>query len=60
MLLSEAIDALCIATRVNGRSPRTAEGYREKLRQLLLFLGDVPVESITVDDLRRFVAWLMD
>jgi integrase/recombinase XerD len=60
MLLSEAIDALCIATKVNGRSPRTVQGYREKLSYLLLFLGDVPVESITVDDLRRFVASLMD
>jgi integrase/recombinase XerD len=60
MLLSEAIDALCVATKVNGRSPMTVEGYREKLRQLLIFLGDVPVESITVDDLRRFVASLMD
>jgi integrase/recombinase XerD len=60
MRLTEAIDALCIATKVNGRSPRTVEGYREKLRYLLNFLGDVPVESITVDDLRRFVASLMD
>jgi integrase/recombinase XerD len=60
MLLSEAIEALCIATKANRRSPRTVQGYREKLNYLLLFLGDIPVESITVDDLRRFVASLMD
>jgi site-specific recombinase XerD len=60
MLLSDAIEALCIATKVNGRSPRTVEGYREKLRYLLDFLGDVPVEGITIDDLRRFIASLMD
>jgi site-specific recombinase XerD len=60
MLLSEAIEALCIATKVNGRSPRTVEGYREKLGYLLDFLSDVPVEGITIDDLRRFIASLMD
>ena len=60
MLLSEAIEGLCIATKVNGRSPRTVEGYREKLGYLLVFLGDVPVERVTVGDLRRFIASLMD
>ena len=60
MKLTEAIEALCIATKVNGRSPRTVDGYREKLGYLLAFLGDVAVESITVDDLRRFIASLMD
>lgn len=58
MLLSEAIEALAIATRADGRSSRTVEAYREKLGHLLRFLGDVPVESVTVHDLRRYVAGL--
>ena len=60
MQLSEAIEALGIATKVDGRSSRTVQGYREKLGYLLAFLGDVAVETITVDDLRRFIASLMD
>lgn len=60
MRLSEAIDALAIATRVNGRSARTVGAYREKLGHLLSYLGDVPVDGITTADLRRYVADLMD
>lgn len=60
MRLSEAIEALAIATRANGRSPRTVDSYRQKLRPLVGFLGDVAVEGITTDDLRRFIAHLMD
>jgi site-specific recombinase XerD len=60
MLLSEAIEALCIATRANGRSPATVAAYREKCGHLVTFLGDVHVQDITVDDLRRYVAGLWD
>jgi len=60
MRLSEAIKALLIATKVEGRSPRTLETYRQKLKPLLEFLGDVEVEQITTDDLRQYVAFLMD
>jgi integrase/recombinase XerD len=60
MQLSKAIDALCLATKVAGRSPRTVDSYRQKLGALVGFLGDVPVETITTDDLRRFIAHLLD
>ena len=56
MLLSEAIEALAVATIANGRSKRTAESYREKLSHLVAFLGDHPVDGVTVADLRRYVA----
>lgn len=55
MLLSEAIEALCIATRANGRSPRTVDSYREKLGHLRDFVGDLPIEEITTNDLRRYI-----
>jgi len=58
MLLSEAIERLVIATQADGLSPNTTDGYRRKLKPLLDFLGDVPVEEITTDDLRRYVAYL--
>jgi len=57
MLLSEAIDELVIATRAEGRSPETVKTYRGKLRPLVDYLGaGTPVESITADDLRRYIA----
>jgi len=60
MLLTEAIEALAIATRANGRSRRTVDSYRQKLKPLVAFLGDVAVESVTTDDLRRYVVHLME
>jgi len=60
MLLSDAIEELCIATRANGRSPRTVQAYREKLGYLLDFLGDVVIEGISIHDLRRYIAHQMD
>ncbi len=56
MLLTEAIKALCIATKADGRSPRTVKSYREKLGHLVTFLDDVDIESITVNDLRGFLS----
>lgn len=60
MLLSEAIEALAVATRANGRTRRTVESYRQKLKMLVAFLGDVSVESVTAQQLRRYVVDLME
>ncbi len=60
MRLSEAIECLAIATRAEGRSPRTIKAYREKLGHLVRFLDDPTIEAVTVDDLRRFLAWQQD
>jgi site-specific recombinase XerD len=56
MQLTEAIEALLVATRADGRSPRTIAAYKEKLGHLATYLGDVAVEEITVDDLRAYIA----
>jgi len=56
MRLSEAIDALLLATETNGRSFGTVKNYREKLGYLLKALGDVDIEAVTVQDLRRYVS----
>jgi site-specific recombinase XerD len=59
MVLSEAIERLITATIADGRSPRTARDYRQKLAGLAAFLGpDRDLASIEADDLRRFVASL--
>jgi site-specific recombinase XerD len=56
MLLSEAIKALITATQADGRSPRTVQGYRDGLAQLLTFLGDRDLATITITDLRAYAA----
>jgi len=56
MRLSEAIDALALATQANGKSPETVKAYREKLGYLLETLGDVAIEAVTVQHLRGYVA----
>lgn len=56
MRLSEAIAALQVATLADGRSPSTAAGYRTKLAPMVAFLGDVDIATVTVNDLRRWVA----
>lgn len=60
MKLTEAIEALLVATRAEGRTPETIKGYRRKLKQLVVFLGDVPVEEVTVTDLRRYIGHLWE
>ena len=60
MLLSEAISALLIATKADGQSPETVMAYRRKLKPFADFLGDIQVESISVDDLRRYIASMRD
>ncbi len=55
MILSEAIEALCLATLADGKSTRTAGDYRQKRGALLVFLGDVAIDQVTTNDLRRFV-----
>ncbi|HEY65828.1 MAG TPA: tyrosine-type recombinase/integrase [Caldilineae bacterium] len=58
MLLSEAIKALLVATRADGRSERTVDSYEQRLRDFLAFLGDQPVGRITVHDIRAYAAHL--
>lgn len=60
MRLSEAIRALLVATRASGRSAQTVDAYRRKLKPLLTFVGDIPVDAVTTDILRRYIAHLMD
>ncbi len=61
MKLTEAIEALCVATRANARSPRTVRSYREKLGHFADFLGgDTDVSDISTHDIRCFVVSQMD
>lgn len=41
-----------------GRSPKTAENYRRYLERLVEFTGDIPVDKITSELLRKYRLWL--
>lgn len=58
MKLSEAVDELLIATRAAGHSDQTVYFYERKLKPLVAYLEDMPVEQVTLSDLRRFVTHL--
>lgn len=58
MRLSELVEELKIATQANGRSERTVADYEQKSKPLVKFLGDPEIDTVTVRDLRRYVAHL--
>lgn len=41
-----------------GRSAKTAENYRHYLERFIEYTGDVPVEEITSESLRKYRLWL--
>lgn len=53
MLLSAALDSF-IASVCAGKANETPAAYRKKLKRLLVFLGNVPIESIQPADVERF------
>lgn len=58
MLLSEAQQVFELAL-IGEVSPATIRWYRQRVGSLVKCLGDVDIERITVDDLRRWRAWLV-
>ncbi len=56
MRLFQAIEDFAFHLRANGKSPRTIEGYHRDLDLLQVFLGDIPVKTLTPDRMARFVA----
>lgn len=57
--LPRRIDAFLAAKKIDGLTPATLKGYRETLR---MFARRVykPVQKITTDDLREYIAYLGD
>ena len=60
MRLTEAIEALLLATRADGRSKATVADYRRKLRPFAVAMGDTLVQTITVHQVRQYIANLRD
>jgi integrase/recombinase XerC/integrase/recombinase XerD len=41
-----------------GRSPRTSESYRRYLERFVEFAGDIEVDTITSELVRKYRLWL--
>ena len=54
--LQTALDSFLLAKRAEGTSPKTQRSYKDILEDFLKFLGDVPVDTITAEDVRRYSA----
>jgi integrase/recombinase XerD len=59
MQLSKAIDGYLVAALADGYSQLTLSTYRSALRTMLEFLGDKELSSITTDELRGFMTYLV-
>lgn len=60
MKLTKAIDAFIFSKSADGLSPNTLAIYRWGLDKLVVFLGDVELESIAKSDLQRWLIWLRE
>lgn len=59
MKLSDALVGYWLEKRLS-MSETTIPGYERTFARLVLFLGDVDMEAVTANDIRRFLAWLPD
>lgn len=60
MKLSKSYEGFFLAKSADGLSPSTLAIYRWALDKLLGYLGDVDLETISTDDLRRWLVWLRE
>jgi integrase/recombinase XerC/integrase/recombinase XerD len=54
MILQSAIEEYLIDQQVRGNSPRTVQGYRQKLSMFMRFTGDIPIEEISLYLCKRY------
>lgn len=57
--LSRRVEAFLAAKRIDGCRPKTIKGYRERLKMFMTQCSK-PVQAITTDDLREYLAYLVD
>lgn len=53
------VEAFLAAKRIDGCRPKTIKGYRERLKMFMTQCSK-PVQAITTDDLREYLAYLVD
>ncbi len=58
--LSEALEAFRLQGRIEGKSPKTLEVYEVAFRDLIAFVGDVPLTALRPGAVRRWLAHKLD
>ncbi len=58
--LSEVLDSWVLYSRIEGKSPRTLEKYRDAFRALIRAVGDLPASELKPGDVRRWIAHELD
>ncbi len=56
ILLSQAIMGFLLDAEARSLSPHTIADYQNAFRKLQAFIGDPPIDGISADDIRRFLA----
>jgi len=56
--LSKALVGFLNTKAAEGLSPRTLTNYEFRLNQWIEFTGDAAVESVTPQDIRKYLMWL--
>jgi integrase/recombinase XerD len=54
--LRPALDKFLLANRAEAKSPKTQRSYKDILEDFEKFIGDIPVETITADHFRGYIA----
>lgn len=57
--LPRRVEAFLAAKRIDGCRPKTIKGYRERLKMFMTQCSK-SVQAITTDDLREYLAYLVD
>lgn len=57
--LPRRVEAFLAEKRIDGCRPKTIKGYRERLKMFMTQCSK-PVQAITTDDLREYLAYLVD
>lgn len=60
MILSQAVESFLVAVKSENSSLETVAWYRKRLAGLIRFFGDLDLETLTTDDLRRFIVSLQE
>ena len=58
LLLSSAIEGFLQYKTAEAVSPRTIECYKRDLNHWLAYAGDVPINQLTTEKIRAYLAWL--
>jgi site-specific recombinase XerD len=58
--LSRAIEGFLLSKSSSGRSPNTIRNYKQELGRFVEWLGDIPIDEISSNQLKEYLKYLRD